>query len=485
VLPGTIYAFGPFALDVPQRRLMRDGEPVPISDRHVSVLAHLLAHAGTVVSKDALVTAAWGDVAVTDNSVEQAISTLRRAIGNASDGTPFIETMARRGYRFATSVTKSASRESDSALEALLAPHRAWLEGRAALETLNRDAITHARAAFEQVLDSLPDMASAHVGMANACAMQFEMTRVGPSPDTFSLRLAAHHAQEACRLDPSMGEAWATLGFVLARVGRLDDALAASRRAIVLEPDNWRHHLRLSSMAWGEERLREAKRALSLLPGLPLAHLLAATVHVGRNARQDAERELRAGIVGDSESDTRERFGAVALHWLLGLILLARDEDAAALVEFERELELESRGHLYARECCANTWYAIGAMRLRQERPKEAKEAFEACLLRAPMHVMARAGLAEVDEDWSRPESSQEATAGERVEMTVEVAMAEAVTLLRQGATSEAVKAIDVALASAPPGNAAWLLPLDPLIRTDTEPDAWAPLLARVRARAR
>ena len=40
-----------------------------------------LAQAGAVVSKDALVTAAWNEVAVTDNSLEQAVSALRRLLG--------------------------------------------------------------------------------------------------------------------------------------------------------------------------------------------------------------------------------------------------------------------------------------------------------------------------------------------------------------------------------------------------------------------
>ena len=63
-----------------------------------------------------------------------------------------------------------------------------------------------------------------------------------------------------------------------------------------LEPDNWRHHFRLSLVSWGEARLRAARRTLALLPGLPLAHWLAATVHVARQNLDEAERELRAGI---------------------------------------------------------------------------------------------------------------------------------------------------------------------------------------------
>src|SRR5688572_31754262 len=54
-----------------------------------------------------------------------------------------------------------------------------------------------------------------------------------------------------------------TLGFVLDRTGHHVDALAAMRRAVSLEPDNWRHYFRLSYVSWGEERLRAARRTLT------------------------------------------------------------------------------------------------------------------------------------------------------------------------------------------------------------------------------
>ena len=65
-------------------------------------------------------------------------------------------TDARRGYRFTATVTRLVSRETDASLDALLAPHRAWIEGRAALETLERDRIAHARDVFEGVLRRVP-----------------------------------------------------------------------------------------------------------------------------------------------------------------------------------------------------------------------------------------------------------------------------------------------------------------------------------------
>jgi tetratricopeptide (TPR) repeat protein len=153
------------------------------------------------------------------------------------------------------------------------------------------------------------------------------------------------------------------LGFVLDRAGRPLDALAASRRAVTLESDNWRHHFRLAYVGWGEERLRAAHRTLALLPGFALAQWLIATVHVARQAFDEAERALDIGVASlSSESVGRSKFSAVALHWLRGLLHFARDRNAAALDAFERELALEGGGHLYSRECCANTWYSIGAL---------------------------------------------------------------------------------------------------------------------------
>ena len=133
---GPIFVFESFELDPGRRRLSASGEPVAISDRQFDILCLFVARAGQIVSKDELLQAAWKDVAVSDNSIEQAISSLRRLLGVRSSRLPYIETVPRRGYRFVITVTRTAMRESDAALDALLAPQRAFIDGRAALETL-------------------------------------------------------------------------------------------------------------------------------------------------------------------------------------------------------------------------------------------------------------------------------------------------------------------------------------------------------------
>jgi DNA-binding winged helix-turn-helix (wHTH) protein len=488
---GDILAFGPFQLDTRTKRLSRDGEPVVLGARQIDLLCLFVSKAGQVLSKDLLIEAAWRDVAVTDNSLEQAISSLRRTLTPAA-GPQYIETLARRGYRFSAEVTRIDRRETDEALDALLAPHRAWIEGRAALETLEHDQIVHARSVFEGVLRHVPHQASAHVGLANACAMQFEMTRSDPVPDTGTLATALHHATEACKLDAQYGEAWATLGFVLDRTGNRADALAASRRAVALEADNWRHHLRLAYASWGEERLREARRTLVLLPGFPLAHWLAASVHVARQALSEAERDLVAGLaVQDGQAGTRSRFSGVALHWLLGLIHLARGDESRALGEFEHELSYEGSGHLYARECCANTWYAIGALKLRQGEIGAARSAFQHAMSRVSMHPLARIGLAAVNTSVGDafPLVADRPTAAPADQLDapstpVDRAVSRAVQLVLAGAPTDAARTVELALAEAAPGSAGWMLPVEPILRALADPALWGPALSRVRNRA-
>jgi len=479
---GTLYSFGPFEVDGVARRVTRSGEPLTLSDRQLRVLLHLLAHAGEVVSKDALIEAAWQDVAVTDNSLEQAVSVLRREIGASSDGSPCIQTVPRQGYRFSTAVTRTTARLTDEALEALLAPHRAWIEGRAALETLESAQVARARQVFEGVLRGVPDQASAHVGLANACILQYEMTRADPEPDREALAAADRHAREACRLEPDYAEAWATLGFVLDRTGAHVDALAASRRAVTLEPDNWRHHLRLSFIAWGEERLGEARRTLALLPGSPLAHWLAATVYVARQVPDLALRELDAGIAAGSVGGAQSRFSGVALHWLRGLVLLAGGDETGALEAFERELSMEASGHLYARECCANTWYSVGAMRLRQGRRAEATEAFREAVARVAVHPQALAALIVLGD--ARAAAAVPSRTGSADPPRIERTVAYAVGFALSGNAAGAARLLDETLAKAPPGSAAWFLPVEPLLRVSEQPDLWAPALSRVQSRA-
>lgn len=490
---GAVHSFGPFSFDAGTRQLTRDGVVLKVPARHLDVLAALLAKPGAIVPKDTLVVVAWNDVAVTDNSLEQAVSALRKVLGSHAGGEPYIQTVARQGYRFAGSVHTQRGRESDAVLAALVAPHRAWVEGRAALESLAAPRVAQARAAFERLLQSAPHDTIGHVGLANACAMQFEATRADLVPNATALAMAAQHAEEACRLDPGNAEAWATRAFVIDRMGQGQEARALAARAVSLEPDNWRHHFRVALVSWGEARLRAARRTQALLPGMPLAHWLAATVHVARQVFDEAERELAAGIdsMRATDEDDGAKFPGVALDWLAGLIRLLRGDEAAALAHFERELAHGDRQHLYSREACASTWYALGAVHLRHGRRQDAEAAFRHAVEHVARHPAAAALVAlgaergQLAAAYAGPIPSVAERADVTSRVVVDLALAAAVHAMITGAGPvDAAARVGHALARAETGSRAWWLPVEPILRVADHPAAWAPVLAQLRARA-
>jgi TolB-like protein len=104
----TIYAFGPFRLDAQGVTLFLGAEPVALSKRAVALLRILVERAGALVSKDALMEAAWSGLAVEESNLTVQIAALRRALGEVPSGEDWIVTLPRRGYRFVgPAVTKS------------------------------------------------------------------------------------------------------------------------------------------------------------------------------------------------------------------------------------------------------------------------------------------------------------------------------------------------------------------------------------------
>ena len=340
MLAAADVVFGPYRLDTRGRSLLRGGEPVALSPYEYDVLHLLVRRPNQVTSKDALIRAGWNDTAVGDNSLEKLVSKLRRQL-DAGDLNRYIRTVPRQGYQFVEPVTAVEAQEAAVDLELLMAPHRAWAEGRVALESLQVHRIASARDTFQRLVQQHPADASDQIGMAYACAMLFEATRTDPAPDADALRLAKRHARHACALDPHLAEAWVTLGFVLERTGRRADALAALERAVALEPDNWRHQVRLALGSWGETRLRAARRALAQCPQLPLAYWLAATVFVARSALDQAEWDVDRALAVALESPDSAPYSMVAPRWLKGLLRLAAGDAAEAMASFNQELALE------------------------------------------------------------------------------------------------------------------------------------------------
>jgi DNA-binding winged helix-turn-helix (wHTH) protein/tetratricopeptide (TPR) repeat protein len=104
----VIYRFGPYTLDPAAYRLLRESEVVQLSPKIIDLLLYLVARQPALVSKEDLFKALWPDVAVTDNALTQAVSELRQALGDEPSKPAYIQTVARRGYRFIAQVTTAA-----------------------------------------------------------------------------------------------------------------------------------------------------------------------------------------------------------------------------------------------------------------------------------------------------------------------------------------------------------------------------------------
>lgn len=99
------YRFAGFALDTLARELKAaDGGVVPLNARAFDALCLLLRHRDRVVGKDELLEQVWAGRVVEENTLTQAISGLRRALGSGAGDHRYILTVPGRGYRFVAEV---------------------------------------------------------------------------------------------------------------------------------------------------------------------------------------------------------------------------------------------------------------------------------------------------------------------------------------------------------------------------------------------
>jgi TolB-like protein/DNA-binding winged helix-turn-helix (wHTH) protein/Flp pilus assembly protein TadD len=102
--PGGFYRFGHFRLDVRERVLWRDEELIALTPKAVEVLIILVERRGQVVAKDDLMERLWPDTFVEETNLSHHIHKIREALGEQPDGSGFIETLPKRGYRFVAPV---------------------------------------------------------------------------------------------------------------------------------------------------------------------------------------------------------------------------------------------------------------------------------------------------------------------------------------------------------------------------------------------
>jgi Tol biopolymer transport system component/DNA-binding winged helix-turn-helix (wHTH) protein len=103
--------FGLFEADLQSGELWKAGRRIKIQSQPFKVLSILLEHPGEIVSREELQLRLWGKDTIVDfdHSLGTAINKIREALGDSAENPRFVETLARRGYRFIAPVSHPAA----------------------------------------------------------------------------------------------------------------------------------------------------------------------------------------------------------------------------------------------------------------------------------------------------------------------------------------------------------------------------------------
>jgi DNA-binding winged helix-turn-helix (wHTH) protein/Tfp pilus assembly protein PilF len=96
-----LYEFGPFLVDPKEQLLLRDGRPIPLKPKLFDLLLALVENSGHIVHKNELMAKVWPNTFVEESNLTVSIFALRKVLGDGQNHHAYIETVPRRGYRFA------------------------------------------------------------------------------------------------------------------------------------------------------------------------------------------------------------------------------------------------------------------------------------------------------------------------------------------------------------------------------------------------
>jgi DNA-binding winged helix-turn-helix (wHTH) protein/Flp pilus assembly protein TadD len=257
--------FGPFRLD-PERLLLTAGtRPLPLGPKVVRTLLAFAERPGEVLTKRELLDTIWPEGFVEESNLAQNVYVLRKVLRAHSGGA--IETVPRRGYRFAGAVSASPPRRREAvrwyyaAAAAALAVtmsfglvhgtarsgpapaafsangQRLFAMGTYYWKQRTQVSVQKSIRYFSAVIKSDPKNARGYAALAEAYAIEGNYS-YGPLKSPQAYKLAREFARRALTLDSSLAEAHAALGIAEDVRGTLAAARAQYRQALELDPSN-------------------------------------------------------------------------------------------------------------------------------------------------------------------------------------------------------------------------------------------------------
>lgn len=152
----TTFQFGPFILHPSRRLLLRAGVPVTLTPKAFDTLVFLVRHRDRVVEKDELMGALWPDSEVEENNLVQAVSAIRKALGDSPTLHRAVATIPGRGYRFVADVTEVEDAATVPPEKRGRSEAETGIAGSATAESTRRDGVLVAGVVEGSVADPHP-----------------------------------------------------------------------------------------------------------------------------------------------------------------------------------------------------------------------------------------------------------------------------------------------------------------------------------------
>lgn len=329
----TSYRFGPFRLDKEQLMLSAAGAPIALGPKVVETLLALIEHPGEVMSKAELLDRVWPDGFVEEANLAQNIYVIRKALRTRCDGEA-IETVPRRGYRFALPVTEEQVEHlhpvpvPEPVAAAASAPvrRRPWRTATAVAAGLVL--------AVGLALGSMPHPRASSRGGAGLSAEGARLYSMGKfywnqrTPD--GVEKSVRYFQQVTKTDSRDPRGYAGLAVAYAIEGDygyagMNVAYARARefadRALAMDPNSAEAHAALGLVEMKQHHDTAAqieyRKAIALDPSYAPAHQWYGMALLNQGRGQQAFDELHKASVLDPES-------VAATDWLSEAAYLSR-----------------------------------------------------------------------------------------------------------------------------------------------------------------
>jgi DNA-binding winged helix-turn-helix (wHTH) protein/Tfp pilus assembly protein PilF len=352
------FRFGVYELHIENRELRKRGLRVKLQRKPFQILSLLLESPGDFVTRACLARYLWPELHVDfDRSLNTAVNSLRRALGDSSDNPRFIETRTGFGYRFIAPVEPihdSSAQALESTRGAIgrqrLEPYHDYLKGRYFFDKLKEEDLRKSVAYFEAALAGDPGCAAAYAGLADTYNM-FGYLGVLRPQDAYDR--AKHFVTAALRIDDKRAEAHAALASVRTFYERdWVNAETEYRTALELDENYARGHQlyaeHLSVLGRHQEALLEIRIAQQLDPlSLVINMKMAWILYMARDFRGALEQSWKALAMEPTFAPAQTTLGLACQQ--MGMLEDAMVElQNACVCSADHPIALASLGHVYA-----------------------------------------------------------------------------------------------------------------------------------------